>query len=145
MDTTDFEKNFYFSIAALYRRINKIATQEIAFTGFTPSYAFLILAVKEQPGIRISELAKKLQLEISTVTRLIEKLESRNFIIRDSAPGISRVYLSESGNQIHDNMIAGIKRITSELKSMIGKKATKELGKSIRSTIRKLDDLSLIE
>lgn len=145
MDTSKFEKDLDFTASALFRLVNKIASQEHAFTGLTPSYAFLIVAVKENPGIRASALSKKLHLEASTVTRLIEKLETRDFILRDSSPGITKVYLTESGELMYNNVIIGMEKYLILFKSALGKKQYKELVKSISSALAKLRTIPIEE
>jgi DNA-binding MarR family transcriptional regulator len=145
MDASKFEKDLDFTTSALFRLVNKIASQEHAFTGLTPSYAFLIVAVKESPGIRATELSKKLHLEASTITRLIEKLETRNFIIRDSSPGMTKVYLTESGQQMYNNVIIGMENYLNQFKAALGKKQYKELVKSISSALVKLKTIPIVE
>ena len=143
MDPSKFENDLDFVASALFRLANKIAVQESAFTGLTPSYAFIIVAVKEKPGIRSTELSRKLQLEISTVTRLVEKLEAKNFVLRDSSPGMTKVYLTDLGEHMYNNVIIGMERYLGQFKTAIGKKQYKELLKSISKAVRKLNKIPL--
>ena len=138
MNTSKFDKDLSYTASALFRLVNKIATQESIFTGLTPSYAYLIVAVKEKPGIRTTELSIKLSLEASTVTRLIEKLETKNLILRDSSPGITKIYLTELGDKMYNNVIIGMEQYLAQFKSTLGKKTYKELLKSMSSAIDKL-------
>ena len=138
MEILKFEKDLYFNASSFFRQVNKIVTQEIANTGLTPSYAFLIVAAKEKPGIRTTELSIKLSLDSSTITRLIEKLESKSLILRDSTPGISQVYLTESGEEIYEKVITAIGKYQDQFKNVLGKKQHKELIKNIQSSMNKL-------
>jgi len=145
MKTPDLDKNFTFVASAFYRLVNKIATQEMTFTGLTPSYAFLIVAVKKSPGIRITELSQKLYLDTSTVTRLIEKLEVKNYVIRDSLPGITQVYLTDLGNQVYSNVVIAIDHYQNQFKSTLGKKFTKELNRSLSVAMEKIKEIPVEE
>jgi DNA-binding MarR family transcriptional regulator len=50
------------------------------------------MLVIERPGIQPKLLAGHLQLQPSTITRLIEKLESRKFVIRTTEGKLTNVY-----------------------------------------------------
>jgi MarR family transcriptional regulator, organic hydroperoxide resistance regulator len=143
MIVAKFEKDLEFTASAFFRLVNKIASEEISFTGLSPSYAFLIVTVEDNPGIRISELSNILHLETSSVTRLIEKLESKKFILRDSSPGVSQVYLTETGKQMYDNITIGIDRYIGQLKSVLGKKLYKELNKSLINAMERIENIDL--
>ena len=141
MKTPNLDKNLCFASSAFFRITTKIAMQQMTFTGLTPSYAFLIVAVKKSPGIRMRELSKQLYLEGSTVTRLIEKLEAKKYVVRDSLPGITRVYLTDFGDKVYDNVVIAMDQFLDQFKSSIGKKPSKELAKSIMSAIKKLENI----
>ena len=51
-----------------------MAEEEFKHTGVSPTYAFLLMAVQEQPGITQKELGEALHVTPSTITRFIEKL-----------------------------------------------------------------------
>ena len=82
----------YYSANALGRVMTRIAEEEFAITGLSPSYAFLLISVNEKPGIQPKELSEQMQLAPSTVTRLLEKMEFRGFVERKSAGRITEVY-----------------------------------------------------
>jgi len=140
MKYSELDKNLCFASAAFFRLSNKFALQELAVTGLTPSYAFLIVAVKKTPGIRMTELSQQLYLDGSSVTRLIEKLEAKKYVIRDSLPGITRVYLTDFGDKVYNNVILATERYLEQIKSTLGKKGSKEITKSMISSIAILED-----
>jgi DNA-binding transcriptional ArsR family regulator len=72
--------------------LRKIADEEFEHLGLTYSYAFLIMAVYEQPGITPTDLSEKLFLSPSTITRLIEKLETKDLIYREIKGRYSQVF-----------------------------------------------------
>ena len=69
----------YYSANALSRIMTKISDDEFAITGLSSSYAFLLMIVNENPGVQPTEISHQMQLTPSTVTRLIEKMEYRNY------------------------------------------------------------------
>ena len=96
----------YYSSNALGRVMTKMAEEEFATTGLAPSYAFLLLSVKSDPGISPGAISEKMQLTPSTVTRLIEKMEVRGYLERKSAGRAVEVYLTTEGVKL----IPGIKK-----------------------------------
>ena len=141
MKSSDFAKNLCFTSSILNRITNKIALTELSVIGLSPSYAFLIIAVHEKPGIRIKELARVLYLDSSSVSRLIEKLEVKKYILRDYSPGISQVYLTDLGNQAYNNVMLAMNQYLDQYKAALGKKRTKELSRSLMATAEELRGL----
>ncbi|MFL0809414.1 MAG: MarR family transcriptional regulator [Agarilytica sp.] len=78
-----FERCIYFNTNALVRKLN--SRWEKAFTelGFTPSHGYLMRAVLTSPNLTQTQLATALQLEKSTVTRFLDKLEKDGWLQRE--------------------------------------------------------------
>jgi len=52
--------------------------------GLSPSHAFLLMKVNDEPEIQPSQLSEILRLSPSTITRLIEKMEYQGYLERVS-------------------------------------------------------------
>ena len=79
MKTSDsiYAMCLYFTSGALARKVEKLAQTSWDKVGLSPSHAYLLMMALEEPGVQPSGLAAHLQLQPSTVTRLIEKLEEK--------------------------------------------------------------------
>jgi DNA-binding MarR family transcriptional regulator len=72
-----------------------MAKEEFAFTGLDPSYAHLVLLLCDKPGMSQNELAQMMNLKPSTITRFLDKLQSKGYIERIQDGRSSLIYPSE--------------------------------------------------
>ena len=72
--------------------MEKMATESWKPVGLSPSHAYLLRMVLEEPGVQPGSIAGHLQLTPSTVTRLIEKLEEKKLVVRTTEGKQTNVY-----------------------------------------------------
>ena len=75
-----FEKCIYFNTNALVRQINKIWDEAFKPFGLSPSHAYVLRVVLDQPGISMKLLSEELELAPSTVTRFVDSLVTKKTI-----------------------------------------------------------------
>lgn len=90
----------FFTASRLSRAITRIAEDEFSPTGLSPTYAFLLLLVIENPGITQKELSAKLYLTPSTLTRFIDKLVAKGLVTRRTEGKNSRTFSTPRGEEI---------------------------------------------
>lgn len=117
----------YYSANALARIMTKIADEEFAVTGLTSSYAFLLMAVNEKPGIQPKEISYHMQLTPSTVTRLIEKMEYRGFLERKHVGRITEVYPTELSVALQSKIKEAWKNLYNRYTKFLGKEEAEKL------------------
>ena len=93
-------KCLYFTTNALARKVEKLALESWKPVDLSPSHAYLLMMVLEEPGLQPGCIANHLQLSPSTVTRLIEKLEEKKLVIRTTEGKSTNVYPSETAKQL---------------------------------------------
>lgn len=81
----DFEGDLFFNITSLARTINAVADEEFQITGLAPSSAFILLLANKMPGISAKEISMFLNLQPSTITRLVDALEAKQYVKRKAA------------------------------------------------------------
>ena len=72
----------YYSANAMARAMARMAEEEFGAAGLAPSYAFILMAVNEHPGIQPKEVSSLMHLAPSTVTRLVDKLATKGLVER---------------------------------------------------------------
>ena len=85
------ERCLYFQTGNLSRVLSRMADEAFRQVGLSPSYAFLLMKVNDEPGIQPSKLSEVLGLTPSTITRLIEKMEYQGYLERISEGRATRV------------------------------------------------------
>lgn len=95
----------YFSSAAFARKVEKLAVESWKRVGLSPSHGYLLMNVIDEPGIQPGALADQLQLQPSTITRFIEKLEEKKLVVRTTDGKLTNVYPTPKAKE----MQAGLK------------------------------------
>lgn len=90
----------YFTANSLARVITRMAEEEFRLTGLSPSHAFLMMLVNDNPGIGQKELCEQLHLAPSTVTRFIDTLTYKGFLIRQTDGKATRVFATKDGAKL---------------------------------------------
>jgi DNA-binding MarR family transcriptional regulator len=130
----------YYSANALARIMTRIADEEFASLGITPSYAFLIMSVNNKPGIQPGEISIEMQLTPSTVTRLIEKMEYKGLLERRSTGKFTQVYTTQEGEEIIPGIKACWRNLYKRYSDVLGEEDAGQLTSMIYDAVRKLDN-----
>jgi DNA-binding MarR family transcriptional regulator len=98
------------AVLRLSRRLRK---HDLA--GLTPSQLSTLSSVGKSGPVRLGDLAAAERIAPSTLTRLVNVLEERGYLLRQPAPDDARAYLvtvTESGNEV-------LERIRDEATSLL--------------------------
>ncbi|MCU7872084.1 MAG: MarR family transcriptional regulator [Candidatus Thiodiazotropha sp. (ex Lucinoma borealis)] len=123
-----FEECLYFNTNALARTVSRVWTEAYKPFDLSPPHAFMLRVVLAKPGLMPRELAKELSLSRSTVTRFLDSLEKRDYLVRKMTTEDGRevqIYPSKAAIEIHKKL------------DQTGRKLIKLMGKIIGQ-----DDLS---
>lgn len=136
-----FEKCIYFNTNALVRQINKIWDEAFKPFGLSPSHAYVLRVVLEQPGISMKRLSKELELAPSTVTRFVDSLINKKLLQRETDDDDKRgakIYPTSSAIKIHKNLEQTGKELYTQMNKIIGKNTFSQLVSDIRDIREKL-------
>jgi len=99
-----YHQCLYFTANALARKIEKLAQEGWKEVNLSPSHAYLLMMVLDEPGVQPGVLAEHLQLQPSTVTRLIEKLEEKKLVVRTNEGKITNVYPTRKAKDLNPKL-----------------------------------------
>jgi len=117
----------YYSANALGRVMTKMAEEEFAVSGIAPSYAFLLMSVNDKPGIQPKEISEHMQLTPSTITRLIEKMESKGYVERKSIGRTTEVYPTAKSIKLDKRIKKAWMNLHKRYTGLLGEKKAQKL------------------
>ena len=129
----------YFTANALSRVMTRMADEAFATTGLSPSHAFVLMSVNDSPGIQPGELSRQMQLTPSTVTRLVEKLEGRGLVERQSAGKATQVLPTAASKAMQPKLKACWKSLYERYAEVLGKDVAVELTGTVNQARMKLE------
>ena len=128
----------YYSANALARIMTKLAEEEFSAVGLAPSYAFVVMTVNKNPGIHAGELAEIMMLTPSTVTRLVDKLESRGLVTKHNEGRVTMIYPTAASVELNDSIKAAWYKIYLRVTEVLGEDHARQLTGSIFQSAIKL-------
>jgi DNA-binding MarR family transcriptional regulator len=130
----------YFATNALARKMEKIAVNAWKKANLSPSHAYLLMLVLDEPGIQPMKLSEELHLEPSTITRLIEKLEEKRLLVRIVEGKQTNVYPTSKAKELLPKMKECVADFYETYSVIFGKDESGRLIKSINRIADKLAD-----
>ena len=131
-------KCMYFVTNALARKIEKLATQSWKKVNLSPSHAYLLMLALEQPGIQPMSLSSQLQLQPSTITRLIEKLEDKKLLVRSSEGKQTNVFPTSKARELEPKLKQCQSEFYEKYATILGKEESARLVQTMNKMADKL-------
>jgi DNA-binding MarR family transcriptional regulator len=131
-------KCLYFTANSLSRVITRMAEEAFRRTGLSPSHAFLMMVVNDNPGIGQKELCGQLHLAPSTVTRFIDALANKGYLTRQSDGKASCIYATPAGENLQKPIEEAWKTLHQRYAAVLGLEAGDELTAMIDAASQKL-------
>jgi DNA-binding MarR family transcriptional regulator len=131
-------KCLYFTANSLARKVEKLAQESWSKVDLSPSHAYLLMLAIEEPGLQPGMIADQLQLQPSTITRLIEKLEDKKLLIRVTEGKATNVYPTTRAKEMLPKLKECLHEFYSRYSAILGKD---ESGKLVQSMSKVADKL----
>ena len=128
-----------FAANALARSVTAIGDGEFAKLGLSYSHAYLLSELGLDAGITPTYLSETLLLSPSTITRLIEKLESKGLARRETVGKHTMVYATEAGAALAPSVIDAWQTNWAKFTDKLGEDETIALTKQIFAAAERLN------
>lgn len=134
-----FKQCFYFASGALARIVEKMAIDVWKKVDLSPSHAYVLMLVLEEPGIQPGAISGQLHLTPSTITRLLEKLESRKLVVRTTEGKLTNVYPTPKAKELNPQLIACAEEFAAIYYKALGREECDTLIESITKMADRLE------
>jgi len=128
----------YFTANSLGRVITRLAEESFRPTGLSPSHAFMLMTAAGSPGIGPGELAAKLSLAPSTVTRFADALVAKGLLTRTAEGRNARLAATPAGLALLKGIENSWKRLHKAYADVLGPGGDR-LAADIHAACRKLE------
>lgn len=135
-----FDCCLYFTAGTMSRLITKMTEEVFMPTGLAPSYAFMQMLVNETPGITQNEIAARLHLAPSTVTRFLEKLLAKELVFKTAEGKQSLIRPTEKGLALEPELKAAWQALYKRYCDILGETFAVELTASMAKANRLLGE-----
>jgi len=133
-----YSQCLYFASSALSRKVEKLATECWLPTGLSPSHGYLLMIAIEEPGVHPTFLAEQLQLTPSTISRLIEKLEEKELVLRTNEGKITSEFPTAKAREMQPLLKQCVARFYALYSQALGEAPSAALAASMCSTADQL-------
>lgn len=120
--TNPLECCLFFTANSLARDVTRMGEEAFAGIGMTPSYAFLLMLAAESPGISQKELAQRMNMAPSTVSRFIDALVKRQLLRKEGQGRLTLIHPTEKGLQLQEHIQAAWKSLYERYSNVLGRK-----------------------
>ncbi len=137
-----FEECLYFNSNALARTVTRIWTEAYKSFDLSPPHAFLLRVVLAKPGLMPRELATELSLSRSTVTRFLDSLEKRGFLVRKMVRQDGRevqIFPTKSAQAIHEELDQTGRKLSKLMHELIGQSEVSDTITNLRKFQKTLE------
>ncbi len=135
---SEYNTCLYHSSSSLHRRLERMADEHFKQVELSPTQGFILITLKKAPGITITDLAMVHQLDPSTITRMLDKLQDKGLVQRENFGRITRVFATEKGRRKEADAKAAWKKLRFDYGQILGTEEVDHLSDRVTSAIEKL-------
>lgn len=129
----------YFTANRFARNMTKLTEKTFDFDELSPSYLYMMMLVKYNPGITQKEICHKLSIAPSTSTRFIDKLEKLKLVTRTMEGKQSFISLTEKGEEVYAEFRLSLKELFKNYSEILGREFSLDLSKTLHEASNKIE------
>ena len=139
---TDLYTFLCFSMRAVMKKIDRNLSGQLEPYGVSIPQMFVLTCLYDENGITLKEIGNRTLIDSSSMTVLVDKLESDKLVERQLDPEdrrAIRVYITDKGKAIAEELVKIGIRFNSELYDMLGEGNQKEFTHGIKNLLNGLE------
>ena len=139
---TDFYTFLCFSMRAVMKKIDRNLSGQLEPYGVSIPQLFVLTCLYDENGITLKEIGNRTLIDSSSMTVLVDKLENDKLVERQLDPEdrrAIRVYITDKGKAIAEELVKIGIRFNSELYDMLGEGNQKEFTHGIKNLLNGLE------
>ncbi len=121
----------YFTASSLARQMQTMAEACFRPTGLNPSQGFALMCIVEEPGIMPSEIANRLHLKPSSVTRIVEALARQDLVTTEVQGRRRETTATAAGRRAVGKVRDAWKALHDDYSAVLGRRAGDALCRDI--------------
>ena len=129
-----FDDCLYFNLSSLTRTITDVWKAEFAKLGLSPSHGYLLFAMVESKGKQQKDYGEHLDLDASTINRLIDSLVQKKLVTKEGAGRGSEVSVSAEGKREYRRIKKTMDTLRQKMSNSLGEKRFSQLVDDLVST-----------
>jgi DNA-binding MarR family transcriptional regulator len=94
---SEYNQCLYHASVAMGRSLTRLADEQFKPLEITPTMGFILMTAKTAPGVIIRDLALVHQLDMSTISRTIDKLVAKGLVTRQGQGREMRIFNTQKG------------------------------------------------
>ncbi|HMW96331.1 MAG TPA: MarR family transcriptional regulator [Flavobacteriales bacterium] len=95
----EYNTCLFHAATALGRSLTALAEEQFGPLELTPTMAFILMTTRTAPGILSTDLARVHQLDVSTISRAVDKLVHERFVQREGTRKNIRIFITPLGEK----------------------------------------------
>lgn len=137
------ENNLFFLSGALSRKLTNEADEAFATMGLSSSHVLLLWLICNDPDVQPSQLADQMQLKPSTITRLVQKLERRELVEKQSKGRATSIRCTPEGEKMAKDIEQKWEQLIQHKRDKLGDRYVDVLSEMISNALETLDEDSV--
>ena len=94
---SEYNQCLYHTSVAMGRSLTRLADEQFKPLEITPTMGFVLMTAKTAPGVIIRDLAMVHQLDMSTISRTIDKMVASGLVTRQGQGREMRIFNTQKG------------------------------------------------
>lgn len=134
------ENNLFFLTSALSRKLTNEADEAFATEELSSSHALLLWLISDNHNIQPSQLANRMHLKPSTITRLVQKLERHGLVEKSSEGRATKIVCTSDGKGVAKTIQQKWKQLMQQKREQLGERYVEVLSEMISNALEKMDE-----